>query len=139
MRLALIMLVSLFALPVKAVTTLEAPSCMEYVMNFGGNLDSAKNKKWLLGFLSGMAYSSGRDGLKNKQDFTIYHLVYDYCKSNEDVSLDEAADAIFIRMTREVGGADWHFPALLNGSGRAPSYSRSTINVVENAEAVVRG
>ncbi len=51
-----------------------------------------------------MAYSSGRDALKNNRDFTIYHLVYDYCKLYEDVSLDEAADAIFNRMTREIGG-----------------------------------
>ncbi len=104
MRLAFLLFASLIALPVNAVTTLEAPSCMEYTMNFGANFDDSKNKKWLLGFISGMAYSSGRDALKNNRDFTIYHLVYDYCKLYEDVSLDEAADAIFNRMTREIGG-----------------------------------
>ncbi len=87
-----------------ALTLLDAPTCMEFVTNFDGSLADTNNKKWLLGFLSGMVSHSGRDALRNVLPYTIYHHVYIYCKQYDDAPLNEAAEAFFNRVTREIGG-----------------------------------
>ena len=85
-------------------TMKEVPSCMEFVMNYDGSIADVNNKKWLLGFLSGMAFNTGRDVLKNQTDTAIYHRVFIYCKQYPDAELYEAAEAFFNRSTREIGG-----------------------------------
>lgn len=88
----------------QALTLLDEPSCMEFVMNFDGSLADTNNKKWLLGFLSGMAAHSRRDAFRNVLPHTIYHRVYLYCKEYDDAPLNEAAEAYFNSVTRDVGG-----------------------------------
>lgn len=86
------------------LTLLDEPTCADYVMNFDGNLADTQNRKWLLGFLSGMAAHSRRDAFKGIPPYTIYHQVYIYCKEYDDVPLSESAEAYFYRITRDIGG-----------------------------------
>ena len=86
-----------------ALTLPDEPSCTEYVTNFDGSLADAQNKKWLLGFLSGLALNSGSDAVRGTDIFTIYHRVFIYCKEYPDAPLNEAAEAFFNRSATTLG------------------------------------
>lgn len=100
---ALMIFTTLTSMPciAKAVTLIDSPSCMEFLRDFNNNTYDTINKNWLLGFLSGMAYTSGRDVLKNTNYSMIYHSVHIYCKEYPDASLDEAAESFFEKLEKK--------------------------------------
>jgi hypothetical protein len=91
-RLIILVLVALslegLAKPALAVLTRGAggSGCGEWVearRNGTAGTPSAINMEgWLLGFLSGTAYSSGKDSLRNTDPSSLFLWMDNYCKAN---------------------------------------------------------
>src|SRR2546425_748369 len=91
-RLIVLVLVALslegLAKPALAVLTRGAGSsgCGEWVearrSGTAGTPASINMEGWLLGFLSGAAYSSGKDTLRNTDASSLFLWMDNYCKAN---------------------------------------------------------
>jgi len=71
------------AAPDKGVEARQAPSCGEWVVNREKSTPLALgNASWLLGYLSGIAITSGKDLLAGTDNATIYKWMDGYCRKN---------------------------------------------------------
>jgi hypothetical protein len=74
-----------------------------------GTKDSATNEAWLIGFLSGMTYSEGKEfwgggnTVVNKLDNeSVYLYVDKYCKENPLKDTADASGALFLERTKNL-------------------------------------
>ena len=73
----------------------QPPSCGEWVVHREKSDTLALgNASWLLGYLSGIAVSSGRDYLSGTENSSIYKWMDNYCRSNPLRDLSSGGNAL---------------------------------------------
>lgn len=82
----------------------QAPSCGEWIshreksdtLNLG-------NTSWLLGYLSGLAVSRGKDFLSGTDNVSIYKWMDNYCRTNPLRDVGSGGIALEAELTRKKG------------------------------------
>lgn len=73
----------------------QAPSCGEWIVHREKSDTLALgNASWLLGYLSGIAVSSGKDYLSGTENSSIYKWIDNYCRSNPLRDLSSGGNAL---------------------------------------------
>jgi hypothetical protein len=79
----------------------DPPTCGQWMSQYNkNNTWDLSNKNWLVGFLSGMAFSSQKKILWGVNDTAIFHSVYIYCKANPDETIDFAAEEFYLELQK---------------------------------------
>jgi hypothetical protein len=61
------------------------------------------NTSWLLGYLSGLAVSSGRDFLSGTDNASIYRWMDEYCRVNPLRDVSNGGNALAAELTKRKG------------------------------------
>ena len=80
----------------------QAPSCGEWIAQRekGGAL-ALGNASWLLGYLSGLSISSGKDFLSGTDNATLYKWMDNYCRANPLRDLSSGGHALVIELSKK--------------------------------------
>jgi hypothetical protein len=82
----------------------QAPSCGEWIVHREKSDTLAlSNSSWLLGYLSGMALSSGKDYLSGTDNASIYKWMDNYCRKNPLRDLSSGGNALAAELTGKKG------------------------------------
>ena len=82
----------------------QAPSCGEWVVHREKSDTLAlSNTSWLLGYLSGLAVSSGKDYLSETDNASIYKWMDNYCRANPLRDLSHGGNALAVELARKKG------------------------------------
>jgi hypothetical protein len=82
----------------------QAPSCGEWITHREKSDTLALgNSSWLLGYLSGMVASSGKDYLSGTDHATIYKWMDSYCRKNPLRDLSNGGNALAAELGRKKG------------------------------------
>jgi hypothetical protein len=82
----------------------QAPSCGEWIVHRERSDTLALgNASWLLGYLSGMAISSGKDYLSGTDNTSIYKWMDNYCRNNPLRDLSSGGNALAAELARKNG------------------------------------
>ena len=106
MKTAYIAILFIFAAFISAAQAVElrgAPTCKDWVNDKKIELLNNRNETWYLGFLSGMAYSSGKDFLRGTELSAILAWPNNYCKEYPLDTLNDAAHGLVIELTNRKG------------------------------------
>ena len=80
----------------------RAPSCGEWIVHREKSDTLALgNTSWLLGYLSGLAISSGKDYISGTDNASIYKWMDDYCRKNPLRDLSSGGNALAAELTRK--------------------------------------
>jgi len=90
--------------PNGGVEARQAPSCGEWIVHRERSDTLALgNASWLLGYLSGMAISSGKDYLSGTDNTSIYKWMDNYCRNNPLRDLSSGGNALAAELARKYG------------------------------------
>ena len=90
--------------PDGGVEARQAPSCGEWIVHREKSDTLALgNASWLLGYLSGMAISSGKDFLSGTDNTSIYKWMDSYCRNNPLRDLSSGGNALAAELTSKQG------------------------------------
>jgi hypothetical protein len=82
----------------------QAPSCGEWIVHREKSDTLALgNASWLLGYLSGMAISSGKDYLSGTDNSSIYNWMDNYCRKNPLRDLSSGGNALAAELIGKAG------------------------------------
>jgi hypothetical protein len=82
----------------------QAPSCGEWVSHREKSDTLALgNTSWLLGYLSGLAVSRGKDFLAGTDNVSIYKWMDNYCRTNPLRDVSSGGAALAAELTRKKG------------------------------------
>jgi len=82
----------------------HAPSCGEWVVHREKSDTLAlSNASWLLGYLSGLAVSSGKDYLSGTENSSIYKWMDSYCRANPIRDVGSGGNALAAELARKKG------------------------------------
>ena len=82
----------------------QAPSCGEWVVHREKSDTLAlSNTSWLLGYLSGLAVSSGKDYLSATDNASIYKWMDNYCRANPLRDVSNGGNALAAELARKKG------------------------------------
>ena len=97
--------VSAFSSPLEgAVEARQAPSCGEWVSHREKSDTLALgNASWLLGYLSGLAVSGGKDFLSGTDNVSISRWMDNYCRNNPLRDVSSGGIALAAELTRKTG------------------------------------
>ena len=80
----------------------EAPSCGEWIVHREKSDTLALgNASWLLGYLSGLSISSGKDYLSGTDNASLYKWMDHYCRTNPLRDLSSGGNALVAELTRK--------------------------------------
>jgi hypothetical protein len=80
----------------------QAPSCGEWVVHREKSDTLAlSNASWLLGYLSGLAVSSGKDYLSGTDNSSIYKWMDRYCRTNPLRDVGGGGNALAAELARK--------------------------------------
>jgi hypothetical protein len=86
------------------VDTRQAPSCGEWISHREKSDTLALgNTSWLLGYLSGLAVSRGKDFLAGTDNASIYKWMDNYCRTNPLRNVSSGGIALEAELTRKKG------------------------------------
>lgn len=84
--------------------TRQAPSCGEWIVHREKSDTLALgNASWLLGYLSGLAVSSGRDYLSGTDNSSIYKWMDRYCRANPLRDVSSGGNALAAELAKAKG------------------------------------
>jgi hypothetical protein len=99
---SLMLLLVLFSSTAAAVITMARPSCGQWVKERTPDGRTAQSYRfWLLGYVSGMAVSSGTDALRDTDNASIELWMDNYCRANPLKSVDEGGAALFNELAQK--------------------------------------
>ena len=82
----------------------EAPSCGDWIAHREKSDTLAiGNAAWLLGYLSGLSISSGKDYLSGTDNASIYKWMDNYCRTNPLRDLSGGGNALAAELARKKG------------------------------------
>ena len=82
----------------------QAPSCGEWVVHREKSDTLALgNASWLLGYVSGLAGSSGRDYLSGTDNSSIYKWMDNYCRANPLRDVGMGGNALAVERAKKKG------------------------------------
>jgi hypothetical protein len=82
----------------------QAPSCGEWVSHREkSDVLALGNTAWLLGYLSGLAVSRGKDFLSGTDSGSIYKWMDDYCRTNPLRDVSSGGIALAAELTKKKG------------------------------------
>lgn len=82
----------------------RAPSCGEWIVHREKSDTLALgNASWLLGYLSGLAVSSGKDYLSVTDNASIYKWMDNYCRANPLRDLINGGNALAAELAKKKG------------------------------------
>ena len=82
----------------------QAPSCGEWIVHREKSDTLAlSNSSWLLGYLSGMALSSGKDYLSGTDNASIYKWMDNYCRTNPLRDVSNGGNALAAELAKKKG------------------------------------
>ena len=82
----------------------QAPSCGEWISHREKSDTLALvNTSWLLGYLSGLAVSRGKDFLSGTDNVSIYKWMDNYCRTNPLRDLSNGGNALAAELARKKG------------------------------------
>jgi len=88
------------------VAARQAPSCGEWIVHREKSDTLALgNASWLLGYLSGMAISSGKDYLSGTDNSSIYKWMDSYCRANPLRDLSSGGNALAAELIKSKAAA----------------------------------
>ena len=96
------LVLSATAFDAKAVEVAAPFSCGDWVKE--RKIDSVFqtiSKKWIFGYLSGLAAASGKDILRGTGNESIFLWIDNYCQVNPLKSSDDAGNALFRELVKE--------------------------------------
>ena len=92
------------ASPAGRVEPRQAPSCGEWIAHREKSDTLAlSNASWLLGYLSGLSTSSGKDYLSGTDNASIYKWMDQYCRTNPLRDVSSGGDALAAELERKQG------------------------------------
>lgn len=82
----------------------QAPSCGEWIVHREKSDTLALgNTSWLLGYLSGLAVSSGKDYLSGTDNASIYKWMDNYCRTNPLRDVSNGGNALAAELAKKKG------------------------------------
>lgn len=60
-----------------------------------------QNRGWLVGYLTALETQRGTSYLQGKNLQQVYYLFDNYCRANPRQTMDDAANAVFMRLRRQ--------------------------------------
>jgi hypothetical protein len=82
----------------------QAPSCGEWIVHREKSDTLALgNASWVLGYLSGLAASSGKDYLAGTDNSAIYKWIDRYCRANPLRDVSDGCNALAAELARKTG------------------------------------
>lgn len=82
----------------------QAPSCGEWVVHREKSDTLALgNASWLLGYVSGLAVSSGKDYLSGTNNSSIYKWMDNYCRTNPLRDVSMGGNALAAELAKKKG------------------------------------
>lgn len=80
----------------------QAPSCGEWVVHREKSDTLALgNASWLLGYVSGLAVSSGKDYLSGTENSSIYKWMDNYCRANPLRDVSKGGNAMAAELAKK--------------------------------------
>lgn len=80
----------------------QAPSCGEWISHREkSDALALGNTSWLLGYLSGLAVSRGKDFLSGTDNGSIYKWMDNYCRTNPLRDVSSGGIALAAELTRK--------------------------------------
>ena len=97
------LMLSATAFDAKAVEIVAAVSCGDWVKErkIDNSIYQMINRRWILGYLSGLAAASGKDILKGTGSESIFLWIDNYCQANPLKDSDNAGNALFRELVKE--------------------------------------
>jgi len=90
-----------------SVIVMGARSCGDWIKNKPIGLDKnwarVVSEAWLVGYLSGMASSSGKDILRDMTASSIFVWMDNYCQANPLDDLDDGGSKLMAELVRRKG------------------------------------
>jgi len=84
------------------VTIRGSASCGQWISDGRQNSERALlSERWLVGFLSGMAFHSGKDFIKGTDNPSIFLWVSNYCQANPLKEIVDAGNALFNELVKQ--------------------------------------
>lgn len=77
--------------------------CGSWVKEKEQNIPRLAGGAWLTGYLSGLAFGSGKDVLRGADAASIKLWIDNYCQANPLDNVDDAANALFFELARRKG------------------------------------
>ncbi|RSZ47733.1 MULTISPECIES: hypothetical protein [unclassified Variovorax] len=104
-RLAITILIALFATPFAHAVTIKAmASCGKWISDREADGSVAiTNAYWVMGFLSGQAVATGKEVLKGTDASSVMLWMDNYCRKNPLNDSGEAANTLFDELARRKG------------------------------------
>ena len=91
---------------VAADETKQPPSCGAWVVHREkSDTLTLANSSWLMGYLTGVAMSGGKDYLSGTDNVAIYKWMDDYCRKNPLMNLSSGGDALAAELRSKKGTA----------------------------------
>ena len=82
----------------------QAPSCGEWIVHREKSDTLALgNASWLLGYLSGLSISGGKDYLAGTDNTSLYKWMDNYCRTNPLRDLSSGGNALAAELSRKMG------------------------------------
>jgi hypothetical protein len=82
----------------------QPPSCGEWVVHREkSDMLALGNTSWLLGYLSGLAVSSGKDFLSGTDNSSIYKWMDSYCRANPLRDVSSGGNALAAELAKKKG------------------------------------
>jgi len=97
------LMLSAMAFDAKAIEIAAAVSCGDWVKErkIDSSIYQMLNRRWILGYLSGLALESGKDILKGTGSESIFLWIDNYCQANPLKDSDEAGSALFRELVKQ--------------------------------------
>nr|WP_181377810.1 hypothetical protein [Polaromonas sp. W9N]AWD72382.1 hypothetical protein pW9NP1_p003 [Polaromonas sp. W9N] len=97
----LVLTLTITTMNAEAVQIRGARSCGQWISDKGTEQLTVPNRTWALGFLSGMAFSSGKDVVRGTDNETIFLWIDNYCRANPLQDIIGAVENLFTELVRQ--------------------------------------